>query len=120
MFDKQKEKNIERQIGVTLRIGVVISVSIMLVGFVYYLLSNAQTGLSGNHWPQQFNTLIVATMQLKPGAIMMFGLLLLILTPILRVLASIYAFYTIKDWQYVAITTIVLFILMLAMFIGQN
>ena len=57
-------------------------------------------------------------MQFKPFAIIMLGLFLLILTPVLRVVVSIYAFAVERDTLYVAITTIVLIILVIAMVIG--
>ena len=59
-------------------------------------------------------------MQLKPYAVLMLGIFLLILTPVLRVVVSIYAFAIRKDRLYVAITTIVLIILIIRMTIGYQ
>ena len=50
----------------------------------------------------------------------MTGLFLLILTPVLRVVASIVAFAKEGDKLYVAITTLVLIILIVAMFVGHG
>ena len=49
---------------------------------------------------------------------MMLGVYCLILTPVLRVIVSIYAFYREKDRLYVTITTAVLLILIVALVIG--
>ncbi len=57
-------------------------------------------------------------MALKPYAVLMLGLFLLILTPVLRVVVSIYAFIKEKDRLYTWITTAVLVILIGAMIIG--
>ena len=50
----------------------------------------------------------------------MFGIFLLILTPVLRVIVSIYAFAKEGDRLYVVITTIVLVILIIGMAIGYR
>ncbi|MBA1393641.1 DUF1634 domain-containing protein, partial [Lactobacillus sp. XV13L] len=50
--------------------------------------------------------------------ILMLGIFLLILTPVLRVVVSIYAFLKEKDYLYVYITTFVLIILAFAMIAG--
>ncbi len=49
---------------------------------------------------------------------MMLGIFLLILTPVLRVVVSIYAFIKENDKLYAWITTVVLVILVIAMLIG--
>ncbi|MBU7454988.1 DUF1634 domain-containing protein [Leuconostoc fallax] len=114
----EERKDLEREIGIILRIGVLLSVIVMILGFSLYLLSGAHTGFKYNTWPTNFGTIVLSSLRLKPGALMMLGLFLLILTPILRVIASIISFARIKDWQYVIITSIVLFILIIAISIG--
>ena len=59
-------------------------------------------------------------MQLKPYAVLMLGIFLLILTPVLRVVVSIYAFAKEGDRLYVTITTIVLIILIIGTTIGYQ
>ena len=51
---------------------------------------------------------------------MMLGIFLLILTPVLRVVISIYAFAKEKDHLYVWITSIVLVILIISFIIGHH
>ncbi len=48
-----------------------------------------------------------------PTAYMLLGTLLLILTPVARVVVSIYAFYVDRDYKYVAVTSIVLAVMIL-------
>ncbi len=57
-------------------------------------------------------------MTFKPYSIMMLGIFCLILTPILRVVVSIYSFYKEHDMLYVVITSIVLIILMISFVFG--
>ncbi len=49
---------------------------------------------------------------------MMFGLFCLILTPVLRVVVSLFTFLKEKDYLYVGITGIVLIILVISFLIG--
>ncbi len=52
-------------------------------------------------------------------AIIVAGLLLLIATPVARVVISIATFAVERDWTYVAITTIVFLLLIVSFFIGK-
>lgn len=53
-----------------------------------------------------------------PDAVISLGLLVLIATPIVRVAASVALFFLQRDYLYVAITTFVLIVLLLALRIG--
>jgi uncharacterized membrane protein len=52
-------------------------------------------------------------------AIIQFGLLLLLATPVARVAFSVFAFALRRDWLYVVITLVVLGILLLSLFGGS-
>ncbi len=56
----------------------------------------------------------------SPQAYIALGLLLLIATPVLRVLVSILAFARENDRRYVVITTLVLLVLCLSFFLGKG
>ncbi|MBK0040311.1 DUF1634 domain-containing protein [Leuconostoc pseudomesenteroides] len=120
MSTNQTEKDLERQIGIVLRIGVIIAVVVMILGFACYLINSAKTGYFHNRYPRQLAQIVSGSLHFQAGAIMMLGLFLLILTPVLRIIASIYAFTKVKDWRYVCITVAVFIILLVAMFIGQH
>lgn len=109
---------VEITIGKILRIGVLISAIIMLFGFILYLI-NHNTGYVNNNFPTTLTNIFIGLTSFKPAAIMMFGLFCLILTPVLRVAVSIYAFYIEKDHLYVWITTLVLIILIVALCLGH-
>ncbi|MDV7719019.1 DUF1634 domain-containing protein [Pediococcus ethanolidurans] len=115
---KMEEMNqIELIIGQVLRIGVLISAAVILVG-VLLIVFTGQTGYSANVYPTTVNAIASGIVALKPFAIVMLGLFLLILTPVLRVVVSIYAFAKERDHLYVWITTFVLVILLIGMWIG--
>ncbi|QMU08981.1 DUF1634 domain-containing protein [Levilactobacillus suantsaii] len=108
---------VETVIGRILQIGVIFSAIVMAIGLILFL-ATGQSGYPGDTLPLQFGAILVGTWHLKSFAIMMLGIYCLILTPVLRVVVSIYAFYREKDHLYVAITTTVLIILMIALVIG--
>ncbi|MDN6968723.1 DUF1634 domain-containing protein [Oenococcus sp. UCMA 17063] len=117
--NKQEIKNeskIEEGIGWILRIGVAIAVIIMLVG-VILLFIHGNTGYK-NAIPVNLTLLIKGLKELKAGAWIMIGVFILILTPTIRVFASIFAFLLVKDYLYTAITGLVFCILLFAAFIG--
>ncbi|MGR3742469.1 DUF1634 domain-containing protein [Companilactobacillus sp. DQM5] len=120
MIDEKKAlemKKIEIVIGKILRLGVMISVAVILIGIVMYLINNG-SGYSQDTFPITLTEIIKGVFNGKSYAIMMLGLLLLIFTPVLRVIVSIYAFAKEKDIMYTVITIIVLLILIVAMTIG--
>lgn len=118
MAERKKEMNeVERLIGQILRIGVIVSAIVIVIGLAALFIEGG-SGYPGDTVPLGFRAMFAGVMQFKPFAIIMLGLFLLILTPVLRVVVSIYAFAVERDTLYVAITTIVLIILVIAMVIG--
>ncbi|MCK8624373.1 DUF1634 domain-containing protein [Apilactobacillus sp. TMW 2.2459] len=107
---------IELIIGKILRIGVIISATIMIIGLLLFLITGT-SGYAKNYIPSNFKTIFQGIVHFKPYAIMMLGIFCLILTPVLRVVVSIYSFYKEKDKLYVYITSIVLVILIFSLFI---
>jgi len=114
---REETEKIELIIGKLLRVGVIISAVVILIGMALFIFSG-QSGYAGTTHPTTPTAILTGVVALKPYAIIMLGLFLLILTPVLRVVVSIYAFFKEKDFLYTAITTVVLVILVIAMFIG--
>lgn len=110
---------VETIIGRILQVGVIVSAIVMLIGMVLFL-ATGNSGYPGTTIPLKMGAILVGTLQFKPYAIMMLGIYCLILTPVLRVVVSIYAFYKEKDRLYVIITTAVLIILLIALVIGVH
>ncbi|ATO42708.1 DUF1634 domain-containing protein [Loigolactobacillus coryniformis] len=108
---------VEKIIGVILQIGVLISAIIIGIGLLL-LLFTGHSGYSGQNFPTYFGAIFHGLIQFKPFAIIMLGIFCLILTPVLRVVVSIYAFAKENDRLYVAITSTVLIILVFAMILG--
>ena len=107
--NKKNSYHIELIIGIFLRTGIILSSIIILTGLIMFL-SSGYTGYPLN---------LKGSLSLKPYAIIMLGLLALILIPMLRVAISIIVFFKEKDFLYVKITSLVLFILILSFFIEK-
>jgi len=125
MNNKQEMEQIEKTIGKILRVGVAVSATFMIVGLLMFFITGS-TGYSqasqelNSDWPRNITAIFSGVFSLKPVALMMLGLLLLIFTPVLRVIASIFSFAFEKDRLYVYITLTVLAILLLAIFVGYH
>ncbi|WP_421501506.1 DUF1634 domain-containing protein [Lactiplantibacillus plantarum] len=122
-MDKQKTTKVqemhavEMMIGYILRIGVIVSAIVIIIGMLLMLIQG-NGGYANGMEPHTVADILAGIVALKPYAVIMLGLFLLILTPTLRVAVSIYAFAVEKDHLYVWITTIVLIILIVASVIG--
>ena len=120
-----KDKDMQLVIGWILRVGVVISMTIVFIGGVFYLYRHGHsipqyhTFKSVPFFVQNASGLINGVFTLKGQAIIQLGILLLIITPILRVAFSIIGFIIEKDYLYTFITIVVLLIIMASMFTGQ-
>lgn len=113
--------SIDTAITALLRIGVVLSVAIIATGMVITLVQH----------PSSFSTRVPAFFPKTIGevvdgvrhgsglAIMTLGLLVLIATPVARVALSVVIFVVARDKLYVAITTAVFIILMIAFAVGR-
>lgn len=112
--------HIELIIGRILQIGVIVAAVVMLFGLILLLAHGGNGGYPVGHQPTTIGAIIAGTVALKPYAVMMVGMFCLIMTPVLRVVVSIYAFYKEHDTLYVWITSIVLVILCVSFVIGHT
>lgn len=113
---------IEIIIGSLLRTGVLLAASVVLIGGVIYLARHGHetTNYSAFHGePEALRSVSGITegmIAFHGQAIIQFGLLLLIATPVARVAFSAVAFAIEGDYMYVVITLIVLAILLYSLF----
>ena len=117
-----QDKDLQSFIGNLLRIGVVISMTILVVGLILYLF---QSGKNVIHYEtfNAKNTFHFAPFwaSLKSGdsqAIMELGVMALISTPIARVLFTMIGFWMEKDRMYTIIAMIVLLIIAFSLVFG--
>lgn len=125
----------EMVISHALRAGVVLSAAVILVGILWFALAQ-NTGYarvlphhlqdiltfhqsSGpGFFPTSLSAVFQGAIAGKPYAIIGLGMLLLILTPVVRVALSVFFFLFQRDWLYVGITLFVLTVLAFSLFSG--
>jgi uncharacterized membrane protein len=116
-------------ISAVLRIGVVTSMVVILAGTLLSFLHHRDYVTSpaelqrltqpGAAVPQTLHDVEKGVAQLRGRSVVAAGLLLLILTPVIRVAASILAFVIQRDRTYVLITSLVLLLLLLSFSLGR-
>ncbi len=115
--DAWDDQHIENMVGNLLRVGVSIAAIVMIAGGALYLWQNAATPADARVFhgePSDLCTIsgiLKSSATLDPRGLMQLGVLLLVATPIARVILSVYAFERQHDRLYVVITLIVLAIL---------
>ncbi|QIK59693.1 DUF1634 domain-containing protein [Dysgonomonas sp. HDW5A] len=125
------ERDVEQYIGKLLRYGVMLSCAITLFGGVIYLFqhkgvmvdySPVPTGMAFGveDYLRELNTIFPRMLDFDGAAIIQFGVLVLIATPIIRVAFSAFSFLIEKDYLYVVITLIVLSIILANMLLGLH
>ena len=115
---KKEMDHVEDIIGHVMQVGVITAAVVIVIG-ILMLFITGHSGYAPHEHPMTFMAIGQGLVALKPYAVIMLGLFLLILTPALRVLVSIYAFAVLGDHMYVWITSLVMVILVVAMVIGM-
>jgi uncharacterized membrane protein len=122
---KFKDKDMQSLLGQVLRAGTVISVSVVFIGGVIYMLRhghaivNYRVFKSLPDFVDHPAGIFYGIMNLKGQAIIQFGIVLLIATPVIRVIFSAIGFVLEKDYLYVGISLLVLFIIFMSMLSGR-
>jgi len=117
------DQRLEVIIGHTLRIGVVTAAVIVLIGGVLYLVENGSTAphyhtfRAASKHSDNLSGIVRNIRALNSYGIIQLGLLVLIATPIVRVMLSVVAFARERDLLYVVATLIVLAILLYSLFV---
>lgn len=120
--ERMNDQRMELIIGQLLRAGVLLAASVVFIGAVIYLARHSGTTADYHTFHGELSTLrsisgiIAGSIHLSGRAIIQLGLLLLIATPIARVIFSAIAFAREHDYLYVAFTLAVLMILGYSLF----
>jgi len=111
------DQRLERIIGTVLITGVILSAAVVLLGGLCYLIRHGSEAPAYHVFhgsppaDRSVRGIVEAASPSNCQAVIQFGLLLLILTPITRVALSLAAFAMERDKTYVVLTAIVLAIL---------
>lgn len=117
------DKDVQIILGTLLRVGVIVSTLVVIIGGIIFLTTQANHQISFSEFkPKQtkFSSVAEILKGLKSFdglAIIQFGVLLLIFTPIARVVFSIFSFLMEKDYMYVLIGIIVLCVIITSLYL---
>lgn len=109
--------------GTLLRAGVLISAVLVVLGGVLFFIQHPTetfnfTSFKGEPGRlKHVGEIFREALEFKSRSVIQLGLLILIATPVARVMFSLIGFLIEKDWIYVAITFLVLFILLYSIFL---
>lgn len=116
-MEKHQAHGVERIIALTLQIGVLCSAVITLAGFLLFLFTG-KSGYPGHTFPTALSAIFQGVTALRPYALILLGIFILVLTPVLRVGISIFLFMKEKDHAFVKITLAVFTILIISFLLG--
>ncbi len=120
------EKRFERMIANLLRIGVILSAAVVLMGGLAYLVQHGHDHPVYHDFHgepalyRSITSIVTAATHGDSLAVIQFGLLLLIATPIARVALSLVAFSIQRDRAYVVVTLLVLIILLYSLLFNPS
>src|SRR5262245_8876865 len=119
------DERVESILGNLLRAGVILSALVVLAGGTIYLARHGDEPTDHRVFhgePAEFRTvrgIVSAALALSGRGVIQLGLLLLIATPVTRVLFSVVAFARQRDYAYVVITLVVLAVLAYGLVWGE-
>jgi uncharacterized membrane protein len=112
----REQRDLNAVVHTVLIIGLALSTALMLVGICIDLFSQQDLPTA----VPDLGDVLGRVAALRPSGFLALGLLVLIATPILRVLGSIIAFLYERDWRYAGITTVVLLVLCVSLLLGKG
>jgi uncharacterized membrane protein len=116
------EQNVYADVYKVLLGGMLVSTALFALGIILALLRPQFIPLTPSWILQHYHWSVVVQgiRSLDPTVIMMIATALLILTPVTRVLVSIYAFAVDRDRKFVVVTSIVLLVMVLTVLLGMS
>ena len=106
------DERIDIFIGNLLRAGVSLAALVVMAGGIWYLLTAGTAAPHYTHFAPRARGMRAFGILSGPESLILAGLLILIATPVARVLFSLLAFAAEKDRVYVVVTLIVLLVLL--------
>ena len=122
---KFEERDFQQLIGNLLRYGVWISLSVAFTGGIVYLINHGNQPVDYSKFIENDRSIFQVVLSVIEGvktgegeSLIFLGVILLFLTPVLRVILSLFSFILEKDYLYVGITVIVILIIAMSVMLG--
>ena len=123
---KVDDKSVELFLGKLLRRGVLLAALVVVVGGAWFLAETHDARPNYRAFrgePAELRVvpqIVHQALALRPLGLIQFGLLMLIATPLARVLFSVIGFALERDWMYVVVTLLVLALLLYTLTVGSG
>lgn len=126
-MEKEKfgERDFQHLIGNLLRYGVWISLAVAFFGGIVYLSNHGTETVNYSKFIENDRSIFQVVVQVFEGiatfqgeSLIFLGIILLFLTPVLRVILSLFSFLLEKDYLYVGITLVVILIIGVSVWLG--
>jgi uncharacterized membrane protein len=120
----QQDQRLDQIMAALLRTGVLLAAGLVFIGGIIFLMRHHQPVTNYRIFagePVELRTIsgiLREAAKLHGLGLIQLGLLMLIATPVARVLFSVLAFLYERDWIYVMVTIIVLGLLLYSLFFG--
>lgn len=112
-----REGVLEVVISRILQGGVLVSAAIIVLGVVMWAV-RGDAGYPPSGYPSSPAAVLAGALEARPAAVIQVGLLVLLLTPVVRVAASVAVFAVQRDRVFTLMTLVVLALLMLGLLAG--
>lgn len=116
-METEEAKNrhaLNRVIHRILVLGLILSTTVLLGGLALSAITHQPVPAKVLNFKQVLDGLRTGS----PASFLSLGILLLIATPVLRVVGSLFEFIATGDWRYAFVTSLVLLILAISTFVG--
>ena len=122
MQNSEKKKDMRIWISLILRAGVILSAALLISGGILFLIQHPNAVFSYKSFagePERLrvlNSVFREAFQFKSRPVIQLGIIILISTPVIRVIFSFLEFLFRKDWKFVIVTAIVMGTLFYSLF----
>jgi uncharacterized membrane protein len=120
--NNEGRKDMRKWISLILRTGVIASAILLLTGGILFAIQHPGTVFSFKSFAgeperlREVGAIFSEALQFRSRSVMQLGILVLIATPVLRVIFSLIEFLIHRDWIFVLITAIVISTLFYSLF----
>ncbi len=121
----QQEKDFQKLIGNLLRYGVWLSLGVALAGGIVYQMHHSNETVNYAEFIENDRSIFTVVREVLAGttngdgaSIIFLGVMLLFLTPVLRMFLSLFSFIREKDTKYIFITLLVIGIICMSVALG--
>jgi len=117
--DKSEVQFINKVVSIILASGMYATIGFYAIGLLLLFTKRAAIPQTANQYYHSFGDFLSGVLSFDPKVFLYIGTICLILTPVSRVVVSIFAFWREKDLKFVFVTTVVFLVILASIIIGS-